>query len=80
MSIEMVRDVLLWCSVINMGLLLWWFVFFALAHGWIYRWHGKWFRLSEERFDAIHYAGMIVFKLGIFVFNIVPCIVLSILG
>ena len=80
MTIEVVREVLLWCSVVNMVLLLYWFAIFSLARGWIYRVHGKWFRLSEERFDAIHYAGMLIFKLGIFVFNIVPCIVLYIVG
>ena len=54
MTIDTVRDALLWCFVINMGLLLWWFAMFMLAHDWIYRFHGKWFRLSEEQFDTIH--------------------------
>ena len=40
MTFDTVRDALLWCFVINMGLLLWWFVFFTLAHDWIYRFHG----------------------------------------
>ena len=72
MTIDTVRDALLWCLVINMGLLLWWFAMFMFAHDWIYRFHGKWFRLSVEQFDAIHYAGMAFFKICIFVFNIVP--------
>ena len=74
MTIYMVRDALLWCFIINMGLLLWWFMLFTLAHDWIYRIHGKWFNLSVDKFDAIHYAGMAFFKICIFVFNIVPYI------
>ena len=80
MSIEVMRDFFLWCTVINYGLLLWWLVFFAFAHDWIQRIHGRWFRLSREQFDAVHYAGMAVFKIGIILFNLVPFIVLYIVG
>lgn len=80
MTVEMISVFLGWCSVINMGLLLWWFLFFVLAHGWLFRFHGKWFNLSAERFDAIHYAGMACFKLSIFVFNLVPYIALRIVA
>jgi hypothetical protein len=78
MTIEQIRDVLAWCSVINIGLLLWWFLMFALAHDFVYRLHGKWFKLTVERFDAIHYAGMAFFKIGIFLLNIVPYLALRI--
>lgn len=80
MTIDTVRDVLLWCFVINVGLLLWWFLFFTLAHDWLYRFHGKWFKLSMESFNAIHYGGMAFFKICIFVFNLVPYIALQIVG
>jgi hypothetical protein len=72
MPVETIQGVLGWCAVINIGLLLWWFLFFMLAHDWIYQIHGKWFKLSIERFDAIHYAGMAFFKISIWVFNLVP--------
>ena len=80
MTIAMIQEALLWCSIINMGLLLWWFLFFTLAHDWIYRFHRKWFKLSTEKFDAVHYAGMAFFKILIFVFNIVPYLALSIVS
>lgn len=80
MTIEIIRDVLLWCVVINMGLLLWWFLFFMLAHDWMYRFHCKWFSLSIEKFDSIHYSGMAVFKIGIFLFNLTPYFTLRIVG
>ena len=80
MTIDLVRDALLWCFIINIGILLWWFLFFSLAHDWVYQFHGKWFKLSVEKFDAIHYAGMAFFKICIFVFNIVPYFALCIVG
>lgn len=80
MTIEIIRSALAWCAVINMGLLLWWFLFFTLAHDWTYRFHGKWFNLSVETFDTIHYGGMLLFKLCIFLFNLVPYFALRIIG
>lgn len=80
MTIEIIRDALLWCIVINMGLLLWWLLFFVTAHDWMYRLHSKWFAISTEKFDSIHYAGMAFFKISIFLFNLVPYFALRIVS
>lgn len=80
MTIEILREFLLWCTIINFGLLILWWLMIMFLHDWIYRFHGKWFKLTEERFDAIHYAGMALYKLSIFVFNIVPYTALWIVG
>jgi hypothetical protein len=80
MSIETARNALLWCAIINYGVLLVWFLFFILARDFMHRLHGRWFPLSVEQFDAIHYAGMAIFKLGIILFNLVPYIALRIVG
>jgi hypothetical protein len=79
MTFEATRTLLLWCTVTNYGVLLVWFLVFVFAHDWIQRIHGRWFRLSREQFDALHYAGMSIFKIGIILFNLVPFVVLSIL-
>ena len=80
MSIEATRTFLLWCTVINYGVLLVWFLVFVFAHDWIQRIHGRWFRLSRDQFDAIHYAGMSILKIGILLFNLAPFVALTILG
>jgi Family of unknown function (DUF6868) len=80
MSIELTRSFFLWCTVINYGILLLWFLVFAIARDWMRRFHGRWFRLSEEQFDALHYVGMSIYKIGILLFNLVPFIVLWIVG
>jgi hypothetical protein len=76
--LEVLRSVLAWSTVINFGVLLWWFVFIAFAHDWVYRIHGKWFKMPVERFDAIHYAGIAFYKISILVFNLVPYLALRI--
>ena len=80
MTIEMMRAVLGWCSIINIGLLFWWFFLLMFAHDWVYRVHSKWFKLSVESFDTIHYAGISFFKIIVVVFNVVPYFVLRIVG
>ena len=80
MTIAVTRNFFLWCTVINYGVLLVWFLVFVFAHDWMFRIHGRWFRLSRDQFDALHYAGMSIFKIRIILFNLVPLIVLSILG
>jgi len=80
MTIEIIRSTLAWCTVINWVLLLWWLLFFTMAHDWTYRFHSKWFNLSVEKFDAIHYAGMAFFKMCILMFNLVPYLALRIVG
>jgi hypothetical protein len=80
MTLEIIRSTLAWATVINLGILLWWFIFISLAHDWTYRFHRKWFKLSEEKFDTIHYAGMALFKIGIFLFNLAPYLALRIVG
>ncbi len=78
MTIETIRAALGWCAIINMGLLLWWFFALTVLHNLVYRWHTKWFKLSPEKFDEIHYAGIAFFKIAIFFFNVVPYFALRI--
>jgi hypothetical protein len=47
---------------------------FVFAHDWMYRLHSRWFKLSVETFDAMHYAGLSVYKIGIILLTLVPLI------
>jgi hypothetical protein len=38
--------------------------------------HGRWFRLSENQFDVIHYSGMAAYKIAVLSLNVAPCIAL----
>lgn len=78
MSIDQVREVLAWCTVINFGILIFWWIMFMLAHDFVYRLHTKWFKIPVEEFDSIHYKAIAFYKLAVFLFNFVPYIALSI--
>ena len=79
MTVELLKGTLAWSAVLNMGILLWWFLFLTLAHDWVYKMHRKFYRIQREQFDAIHYGGMTFYKICIFTFFIVPCLALRIM-
>lgn len=78
MIIDLIQTVLLWCLILNYGFVTVWFLAFMLAHEWMYRMHSRWFKLTREQFDAIHYAGLAIYKVGILLFNLVPYVALQI--
>ncbi len=61
MNIGLTREFLLWCTIINFGILMVWWLFFVVARDWMHRFHGK-------------------CKIGIILFNLVPLVVLYIVG
>ena len=75
-TIKNLRTFLGWCTVINFGVLLYWFLAIVFAHDFVFMMHSWWFTISEERFDAIHYTMMGYYKLAVMLFNLVPYLVL----
>ena len=80
MTVEMLKGILAWSAVLNVGILLWWFLFIVLAHDWVYKMHSKFFSIQREQFDAIHYAGIAFYKVCIFTFFIVPYLAIRIIS
>ena len=76
MSIETTRSFLLWCLGINYGILMLWFLAFIVAHDSLHRLHARWFRISVEQFDLVHYTGMAIYKIGVLLLNLVPYLAL----
>ena len=79
MSLELLRELLGWSTLINYGVLLLWALLFTQAHGWLLCVHGRWFKLSAVQFDQFHYWAMGFYKLIVLVFNLVPYLVLRLL-
>lgn len=80
MTLQDAREFLLWCTVLNYAALAAWFVIFVSARPWLRKLHGRWFQMSDERFDSIHYAGMAVYKVGIHLLCLMPYLALCIVG
>jgi hypothetical protein len=80
MTLEVIRGMLGWCIVMDVVILWIWLASFVFAHGWMHRMHGKWFKMSVETFDAVHYGGMAALKIGMILFHLVPYLALRIVG
>jgi len=80
MTLVEVREMLMWCSILNMGLLILIGVMFLVAGKWICRLHGKIWGIPEEQIRISLYRIMATYKIFIFLFNIVPYAALRIMG
>jgi hypothetical protein len=78
MNIEKLRYLLLWCTILNYGFVIVWFLLVVLARRPLYAIWRKWFHLSEEQFDRLNFTGIMLYKIGILMFNLVPLFALLI--
>ena len=76
-TVENLRILLGWCSAINTVILLVWFLAIVYARDQIFQMHNEWFKLSEERFDEVHYTMMGYYKIAWILFNLLPYLVLK---
>jgi len=75
-SIEILKDFLLRCLIANYVVLIFWFLAFVFWRAWLLKLHTRWFKVTTESFDVVHYGGMAVYKIGILLFNLVPFVAL----
>ncbi len=78
-SLLVVRDFFMWCTIIDAALLLLSFLLLIAAGDFVYRMHSRWFPMPRETFNAVLYSFLEGFKVLVFVFNLVPYIALVIL-
>ena len=79
-TLELIRTTLGWCTLINMGLLMWWSFFMMFKGDWVHKMHNRFLEIERARFNEIHYGGIALFKIAIFMFNLVPWIALHIVA
>ncbi|MGD9021314.1 MAG: hypothetical protein PVF46_05910 [Lysobacterales bacterium] len=80
MDIQTLTEFFKWCTIINAGLMILAGVIFLLVPDFVYRVHTRWFNISRDNFDAICYSVFAFYKIVFIVFNVVPWIVLELIG
>ena len=68
-----------WCTVINWALMCVWLVFITAARDFTFKLHAAMFNITEVQFNAMHYGGLGFYKLMVFLFCLVPYVVLRFL-
>ena len=79
MDLDQVIVFLGWCSLLNIGLLIVWGLLIVFGGRLMFSIHTKWYQMSRETFDQIHYKGILFYKTVVFFFNVIPYVVLRFL-
>lgn len=80
MDTAMLTRFFMWCTILNMALLMLSFVMTAFAGNFVYKMHTKWYPMQRETFNAVLYSFIGVYKIIVIAFNAVPWAVLTIIG
>ncbi|MHC4756194.1 MAG: DUF6868 family protein [Planctomycetota bacterium] len=80
MDIQTLTTFFMWCTILNVALLALSSLMCICAGDWAYRIHSKWFSISREVFNVAIYSFLGIYKVLIFVFNLIPYIALLIIG
>jgi hypothetical protein len=79
MDIQTLTAFFMWCTIINVGLLLFLALIYLLAPNLAYRLQSRFIPISRETFDIVFYSFIGVFKVFVMVFNVAPWIALLII-
>ena len=80
MDIDSITAFFMWCTILNVALLLLSSLLCVCAGDWAYRIHSKLFSISRETFNVVIYSFIALYKLFIFVFILIPYLALLIVG
>jgi hypothetical protein len=80
MDIEMLTAFFMWCSIVNIGLLVISFLLWMVASDWIYALQSKWFPMPRQTLNVVFYCLFGFYKIIVYMFNIVPWVVLKIIA
>ena len=80
MTYEALFEFFYWSAIFNVIILAWWSVWIMAGSDFIYKMHSKWFKMDREAFNRLHYTGLMIYKIVIIIFNIVPLLALWKMG
>jgi len=80
MDIRTLTAFFMWCTILNVALLLLWTLLLLAAPDLVYRIQRRWFPITRETFTVVMYSFLGLFKIVVIVFNVVPWLALLIVG
>jgi len=80
MTLFSLQSFLGWCSILNIGLLMFWIVILAIAPDLVFRTQRRWFPMSREVHGVVMYGMLGLFKLLVLVFNVIPYIAIRLVN
>ena len=76
MDILTLTSFFMWCTIINVGIMIAWVIVLASAPNFMYRMQTRWFPMPRESFNVIVYSALAMYRIVFVVFNLVPWVAL----
>jgi len=80
MDVVTIRAFFMWCTILNLIMLIFSSVVCVFGRDWLYPIHNKFFNIPRETIDVMCYSFIALYKMLFIVFNLVPYISLLIIG
>ena len=78
MDILTLTSFFMWCTIINVGIMIAWVIVLASAPNFMYRVQTRWFPMPRESFNVIVYSALAMYRIVFVVFVLVPYVALLI--
>ena len=78
MSIPTLTTFFMWCTTINLGIIIVWTIVWGTAPDFTYRIQTKWFPMPQESFNVVVFSVLAMYRIVFVVFNLVPLVALLI--
>jgi hypothetical protein len=79
MDLQILTQFFMWCTIINVVLVIGTALIWLFGADFVYKMHGRFFPMPRETFNAIFYTFIGIYKLLVYVFSLVPWIALLII-
>lgn len=81
MDIQMLKEFFMWSSIISVSVMVFWTLVFMAIPDLVYK-SQKWVfpKMTRDNFDLIMYCYIGIFKIFFIIFNLIPFLVLLIIG
>jgi Family of unknown function (DUF6868) len=76
MDLQILKDFLMWCTIINGAMMCFIGLICVFGQGWVYRIHSRWFPMTRETFSVVMYSSIGLYKMLFFFFNVIPYVAL----
>ena len=77
MDIQQLTDFFMWCTVVNLGIFVYWVGWLVFAPEMVYKIQSRFFPIDRENYNRIIYFLVGLYKLQIIILFLIPYLVLE---
>ena len=79
MTISVMTDFFMWCTILNIGIMAFWMIFLIFAPEFTYRLQARFFPMPRETWNIVIYSFLGIYKIMFLIFALIPYLTLLII-